>query len=205
MNRIDSIKSYYESNMGKGLPDYCVLGWESEEAQYSRFDALISQIELENKTILDVGCGMGSFAEYLSKKNIKAEYCGVDILESMIKCANEKDLDAKFYHCDIFLDHPFENKSFDLVYASGIFNLNLGNNDDFLFKAVKLFFELSKETVAFNLLHCDSPGKEECYSYFRPEEVKEKLLKMFPDKIKGITMVDSYLLNDFTLIMSLVK
>lgn len=202
MDRIETIRLYYESKMGLGLPDHSVLGWESEEAHFLRFEALADQITLDNKSILDVGCGMGSLAVYLKMKKIKAQYTGVDILKSMIDSAKEKGLDARFLCCDIFQDNCFENERFDLIYASGIFNLNLGNNNDFLFNAIKLFLELSNETVAFNLLHCDSPDREECYSYFSPEEVKNKLLEMFKDKLEGITIVDSYLRNDFTLIMS---
>lgn len=200
MAKIETIKSYYESNMGKDLPDYSVLGWESEEAQHSRFEALVSNVNLEALKILDVGCGMGNFCEYLNKKGIQAEYTGVDILESMIECARMKNLEARFCCCNIFCDKPFNNETFDVVYASGIFNLNLGNNEEFLYNSLGCFFGLAKSIVAFNLLHFKSPDKEEDYFYFDPDELKKELEERFPEVLKDIQIIDDYLHNDFTVI-----
>ncbi len=87
------------------------------------------------------------------------KYTGVDILEAMIERAKAKNLGGDFLHTDIFQGNMFQDRSFDVVYASGIFNLNLGNNREFLIKALDLFMRFSSEAVVFNLLHCDSPDR----------------------------------------------
>lgn len=199
MHKLNIIKSYYEPNMGKDLPDYKVLGWESIESQRLRFDVLISNVNLDGKRILDVGCGLGNLSEYISEKGIKVDYTGVDILEKMIQCAKKKDLEAEFYCMDIFNAHPFKKGQFDVVYASGTFNLNLGNNMEFLKNALIKFFELSHNAVAFNLLHDMSPDKEGQYYYYKPDIVVE-LIKEMPYRIDEVNIIEQYLKNDFTVV-----
>ncbi len=199
MDKLKTIKSYYETNMAKGLPEYGILGWESAQAQQLRFDMLLSSVELEGKSLLDVGCGTGNLLEYIESKGIHVSYTGVDILEKMIEQAKSKKLDAKFHHVDIFKNNIFDDKSFDVIYASGIFNLNLGNNREFLINALRLFFRLSSEAVVFNLLHCGSPDREDTYCYFNPDEVSE-LLSGFEDALEKVELIEAYLKNDFTVV-----
>lgn len=199
MDKLKIIKTYYEDNMAKGLPEYGILGWESEEAQRLRFDMLLSSLNLEGKALLDVGCGMGNLLEYIKSKGINVSYTGVDILEKMIEQAKNKQLNANFYHVDIFKNNIFRDGSFDVIYASGIFNLNLGNNRAFLVNALELFFKLSSKAVVFNLLHCASPDREDKYFYFHPNEISE-ILTGFSNAIEKVEFVEEYLKNDFTVV-----
>jgi trans-aconitate methyltransferase len=201
MKKLDIIKSYYEGNMERGLPEYGVLGWESEEAQRTRFDILLSRVDLEGKKLLDVGCGTGNLREYINSKGISVKYTGVDILDKMIEIARAKRLDAEFINIDIFKNNIFAEKSFDVIYTSGIFNLDLGNNKEFLADALDLFFKLSRETIVFNLLNVASPNREDKYFYFHPDEVAE-ILAGFSDVLAKTEFVESYLDNDFTVICS---
>ncbi len=203
MGKLEIIKTYYEDNLSKGLPEYGILGWESEEAQRLRFDMLLESVGLEGRKLLDVGCGTGNLLEYIISKDIHVDYTGVDILDIMIEQARSKQLAAaKFYHVDLFKNNLFENGSFDVIYASGIFNLNLGNNRTFLIQALELFLRLSGEAVVFNLLHVDSPDREDKYHYFSPGEVGE-ILNSFSSKIKKVELIESYLKNDFTVVCKL--
>ena len=202
MGKFEIIKTYYENNMSKGLPEYGILGWESEEAQRLRFDVLLDSVRLDGKSVLDVGCGTGNLFEYILSKGLRVKYTGVDILGRMIEKAKSKGLDANFYHVDIFKNNIFKDYSFDVIYASGIFNLNLGNNKDFLMKALDLFFRLSEEAVVFNLLHFASPDREKQYYYFHPDEVV-KMIGGFSDKVKKVKIIEAYLKNDFTVACTL--
>ncbi len=199
MKRKERISNYYRNNMEKGKQDYEKLGWESKEAQDKRFDILISETEMEGKTLLDVGCGLGNLLEYIEEKGINVDYHGVDLLEEMIENAKKKNLKGHFYCLDLFKNNPFPDKSFDIIYASGIFNLNLENNREFLRQALQVFLRLSREYVVFNLLHYKSPNREDKYFYFNPAEVKEMLEKDFG--IYDAKIREQYLNNDFTVII----
>jgi cyclopropane fatty-acyl-phospholipid synthase-like methyltransferase len=199
MSKAYEIKLYYEPNLEKGLPDHKVLGWESREAQYSRFEILARNAGLKGKKLLDVGCGLGNLLEYLNELNVPVDYTGVDISRKMIESAKRKNLNGTFLYLDIFSDRIFKEEAFDIVYASGIFNLNLGNNKQFLPVALKRFFELSRCTVAFNLLHYKSPDRDDRYFYFSPDEVLE-VLESAGYSISETRIFEGYLKNDFTVI-----
>ncbi len=169
------------------------------ESQRLRFDILLSNVDLDGKKILDVGCGLGNLYEYISQKGIKVKYTGVDILEKMVYSAKKKRLDAEFLCMDIFDGHPFKKGQFDVVYASGTFNLNLGNNIEFLKAALRELFEISGSSVAFNLLHYKSPDKETPYFYYKPDDVVG-IIEELPYEIDRVNIVEQYLKNDFTVI-----
>lgn len=83
---------------------------------------MLSDIQLENKQVLDVGCGGGQYLEELIKR--KAYVTGVDYSEKMLKLAS-KLLKAKGYkrYSLIKADAnylPFEKDRFDLVVATGL-------------------------------------------------------------------------------------
>ncbi|HOL91725.1 MAG TPA: methyltransferase domain-containing protein [Clostridiales bacterium] len=200
MKKLDIIRTYYEANMAKDLPEYGILGWESEEAQRLRFDMLLSAVDLEGMELLDVGCGTGNLLEHIISKGINVEYTGVDLLDKMIDRAKSKGLAGEFIHADIFEDRIFENESFDVIYTSGIFNLDLGSNIDFLKRAIGLFLDLSRQYVVFNLLHRDSPDREDKYFYTSPDEVGE-LLEEYSDRIENVQFIEAYLKNDFTVVI----
>ena len=198
MKKKDIIRAYYEKNMGENIPDYKVLGWESREAQYARFSVLSENVDLEGKKILDVGCGLGNMLDFLKLNNINADYTGVDILEKMVERARIKNPDGRFLCMDIFVTQNFDTCLFDIVYASGIFNLNLENNMAFLQRALEKFFMLSGCMVAFSLLHVASAEKEQGYYYYNPAEVSDIIKKY---NISGYDIIEQYLHNDFTVII----
>jgi cyclopropane fatty-acyl-phospholipid synthase-like methyltransferase len=199
MNKFEIIRSYYEPKLDADIPDYEKLGWESASAQYSRFAAFADNVQLEGKSLLDVGCGLGNLLEYLTLQKVDVKYTGVDILCKMIEQAKNKNLNGEFHCIDIFKDDPFADESFDVVYASGIFNLNLGNNKDFFSDALCHFGSMARSIVAFNLLDHRSPNREDKYFYFSPVEVLDYIenLSCRPRKVQ---IVEQYLKNDFTVI-----
>ena len=199
MSKLEIIKSYYEPKLASILPDYAMLGWESEAAQRMRFDALIDNIPLDGQTILDVGCGLANLLEYLNQLKIKVRYTGVDILHEMIESVRAKKLSGEFHCLDVFSSHPFQPSSFDVIYASGIFNLNLGNNKEFFEHAMCEFSRLSRRYVVFNLLDNRSPAPEDTYFYYSPAEAIE-MIEHNECRPKKIEIVEQYLNNDFTVI-----
>jgi SAM-dependent methyltransferase len=199
MGKIEKIKEYYKENNKADYPDYYILGWESDAAQQLRFQALINSLDLNGKKILDIGCGTGNFLQYLIQKFTNFNYTGVDILEHMIANAKSKDLKGEFICVDIFKANPFIQNEFDAIFASGTFNINLGNNKKFIVDALRLFDYISNETITFNLLSLNSHNKEENYFYSSPDEICDLIDLNFPSHFK-IKVIEGYLQNDFTIV-----
>lgn len=195
------IFEYYHENMVNYDMDHAKLGWESKQAHEARFDVFLSNIKVEGKRLADIGCGLGSLLGYIKEKGLHVEYTGIDILEMMIHDASQRYPEERFFCGDIFADNrnPFKEKEFDVSYASGLFNLNLGNNQDFFEKALDVMFYISGEAVVFNLLHYQSPGRDNRYYYFKPKEVVS-LLQSGRYPVKELKIVEDYLQNDFTVI-----
>ncbi|MBI9105944.1 MAG: class I SAM-dependent methyltransferase [Spirochaetales bacterium] len=201
MSRIDVLKKHYEPRLEKFSDNSKVLDWENEDAQYKRFIAMTDNLDLSGRSILDVGCGCGDLSAWLKKQNIDADYSGVDILEQMVLRAKNSYPGVVFYCADIF-DSEFNceselcRESFDVTFASGIFNLNAGNNEKFLRKAVPVLASMSNEAFVFNLLDPSSPDKDNNYFYFEPDEA----IALASVYAKKIELIQGYLDNDYTLI-----
>ncbi len=202
MKKQNIIKEYYNTELRRDPERLEYLGWESRESQFRRFQVLTDYVNLENREILDVGCGMGHLLDHLKEKDIPVRYTGLDLLSSMVKEASRRHREHTFFKGDLFREPLFEDKSFDVIYCSGLFNLNTGGNFDFLMTAVETFLRLARDTVAFNLLHMNSPGKEDRFYYFYPDQVIRGIERLYGD-IRSIQLVEHYLNNDFTLFLNL--
>ena len=203
MKKKDIISEFYNKELPLHPDKLECLGWEDRESQFKRFQILTDYIDLNGKKVLDVGCGMGHLLEHLKESDINAEYTGLDLLDSMVDKATERHGDHTFLQGDLFLeDDLFEENSFNVIYCSGVFNLNTGNNFDFLLSAVEKFLHISTDAIVFNLLHKDSPDREEKFYYFHPDQVIRGIEDL-SDEVKSIQLVEHYLNNDFTLFLSL--
>ncbi len=200
---IDKIHDYYKDKIDAQNPDYLIHGWESPSAQLARFNVLVDALsELEHPRILDVGCGVGTLLGYLQSSGSDFSYTGVDLLPEMIDLAKVRHPDGNFLCLDLFKNCPFPEKSFDAIYASGIFNINLKNNKEFILKALSLFSKLANKKIIINLLSDQSPDPEEAYFYSNPDSL---LTWINEAKISHLShnIIGGYLQNDYTLILNL--
>jgi len=197
-DKISKIRNYYGERRNE-CEDHRRLGWESRQAQEGRFETLLGNLELEGKTILDVGCGLGNLYGFLKSKGIKADYTGVDILAEMTQDAKLKYRDGCFMCLDIFKEGRFKDGEFDIVFTSGIFNIDLGNNREFLENALKKFFSIAGEAVCFNILDPGSPEKEKGYFYMPPDEAVKIAMRTGPQGMTAKTSANPYS-HDYTVI-----
>lgn len=196
MDKLDAIRAHYEHRISPGRENFDVLDWASAASQRRRFEVLVEHVPLRGRSLLDVGCGLGDLAAFLRERELDVDYTGVDVLEKMVAACRERLPGERFLRADVFGEHPLPPGAFDVVFTSGVFNLNLGNNLAFLPGAVGRLLELARREVAFNLLHVRSPVKEDRYFFYDPAEVFE-LLRGEPCEIQ---LIDDYLPNDFTVI-----
>jgi SAM-dependent methyltransferase len=196
VGRKRKIQDHYEWRISPHRQNYEILDWASPASQQARFKVLADKIDLHGKSILDVGCGLGDLWAFLKGRGIDVRYTGVDILEKMVQAARERHPDAAFVHGDLFVSNPFGPGSFDVVFSSGIFNLSLGNNLEFLAQATGELLKIARSQLVFNLLHirCRTPDKT--YFHYDPPQVRSLLAGLDCT----IEIVDGYLPNDFTVI-----
>ncbi|URA10435.1 class I SAM-dependent methyltransferase [Thermospira aquatica] len=178
--------------------EYAKLDWEDAYSHLKRFEVLQEAVSLEGKSLLDVGCGVASLYRYLKAYNISFHYTGIDALPEMIHIAQKLSPEAHLLTGDPFQNEIFSPESFDVVFASGIFNLNIGYSHDFLYHAIEKMHLWAKEYVVFNALHCRSQCQETTYLYYNPEQVVNFLSKKYGDTLR---LIDDYLINDFTIVM----
>ncbi len=199
MSRIKSIRKYYKTRIYITSEDHEILGWETKEAQLRRFSVLTDAFELTGKSLLDVGCGLCSLLKYLNSLGIKTDYTGTDIMTEMVEIAKKRYPGTKIYLTDVFNENHGISGIYDIVFSSGIFNINLGNNRNFLPFAVNRLLSFAKKAVVFNLLHMRSSDKDNRYFYYQPDDVRS-ILKTVPGETFSIEILDNYLPNDFTVI-----
>jgi SAM-dependent methyltransferase len=196
MSKRDAIRAHYDHRFSPERANHEILDWASAASQHRRFEVLVDNVDLAGMKVLDVGCGLGDLLAMLQRRNIEVDYTGVDILQKMIDRCRERFGTGRFLQADIFSREAFGAGQFDLVFTSGAFNLDLGNNLDFLPVAIDRLLELSRQYVVFNLLHARWTKPEPGYFFYDPEFVLRQLAR---HKL-AVRLIDDYLPNDFTVI-----
>lgn len=196
MSRQKRIHEHYEHRIHPARQSFDVLDWASRQSQTRRFEVLVEHVELAGKSLLDVGCGLGDLWGFLKDRDLDVDYTGVDLLAKMVDEAARRHGDGRFQVRNIFQADRVELPEFDVVFASGTFNLNLGNNLEFLAAALPRMRALARQCVVFNLLHARQVFEPERYFYSDPAEIVEMLTPAgWPVRI-----IDDYLPNDYTVI-----
>ncbi|HHH76456.1 MAG TPA: class I SAM-dependent methyltransferase [Phycisphaerae bacterium] len=196
MSKNRQIHDHYEHRITNDRENYDILNWASSASQLARFEVFAASVPIEGRTVLDVGSGLGDLYEFLKAIEINVEYTGVDIIEKMTAAAKDRHPSGHFICCDIFDDNSDFPGGYDVVFCSGMFNLNLGNNQAFLKSALLRMMELTTDYLVFNMLHkraCDEPDR---YYYTTPDES----LSILKPHAKELRVLDDYLPNDFTII-----
>ena len=109
-----------------------------------RFKVLTEVGDFRGKKILDLGCGIGDFYQYLQENKIKCEYVGYDINPNIIKLAKERFPKANFEVKDILEeDFPY----FDYIVSTSSFNNKLENisNYEFIQKILEVSYNHLKD------------------------------------------------------------
>jgi SAM-dependent methyltransferase len=132
-----------------GADSSLALGWLSSHDQLIRFQALASIADLNDKTILDAGCGYGDLYAFLSERYQLAHYYGIEQIPELLEYAAKRYAGNVTFIARNFLS--LELPIADYVFASG--SLNYGSSDSgYIFKAITTLFEHCRQGLAFNLL-----------------------------------------------------
>lgn len=201
MSRKRKIQQYYSRRVFPDWEGYEILSWSSREAQFQRFQVLLDIMRSYFSggacpTLLDVGCGLAELAPFLENADFSVSYVGVDLTEEVIGEAAQRHPGLDLRLLDVFADPcPFPEQAFDVVFASGIFNMELGNNQDFAVSGMQRLASLAKHLAVANFLHRRSLLQHSICHFYDPGKLLAQL------QLKGVPLQlhENYLDNDFTL------
>lgn len=195
MNELKVIADFFNNKVKKFGGEVEALDWGSKRTQEIRFLVLSEIGDLNNKSILDVGCGFGDFYTFLKTNGINVNYTGFDISEEVTKLAKEK-----YPELDIRLGSIFDCfTGFDYVIASGIHNIKKGDNYTLEFNIIKKMYELCNIGIGTNMIS----------SYIKNIKLHDYIFQYDPGiilaKCKEISdyviLRHDYLPNDFTIFL----
>jgi trans-aconitate methyltransferase len=196
------IKKTYQEKYKKFGFDPRSLAWHERGAAHQRFRQFWAEIDFNNKSVLDVGCGFGEMAKFLLKRYEGITYTGVDIVPEFIEVAKKTYPEARFETRDYF-KNPI-NEKFDVILASGVLNSNVENNRKWRKENIKVMFDHTKSVLAFNMLGTHPQpknGKESNVWYADSLEVLEYCMSL----TRRVILRANYHPTDFTIFMYPVK
>lgn len=140
------------------------------EGQRRRFETLLKiSGDFSGKKILDFGCGKGDLYEFIKKRDISINYCGIDVNENLIKLAKSKYPETEFIAVDLE-ESEFE-RVFDAIFICGVFNLRIAGIEESMKNVLKKLFRLCKEALHVNLLSYYIAQRNAELFYVKPEEI----------------------------------
>lgn len=171
------------------------LAWFSVDDQLKRFEILTQIGDLNDKSILDIGCGNGDLCYYLSQYFTNFSYHGIDMIPAFLDNAVEKTKDfpdTTFYLGDFMQGNL---PVVDYVLVSG--SLNYKNSDpDFIFKAIAHLYAHCNKGLGFNLLS-DTINTDGILMTYSPKTITDFCKTLS----NSVVVEDNYVDGDFTVMV----
>jgi 2-polyprenyl-3-methyl-5-hydroxy-6-metoxy-1,4-benzoquinol methylase len=142
----------------------------SVEKQMLRHSVHLDSFRTENPSVLDIGCGLGSFYVFLEDK-LKFEYTGIDIIPEYIDYCK-----ANYTNCSFELKNVFETgigANYDNIVLSQVLNNRYKDSDNMavLERMMEMCFEKANVGVSIDLMSDYVDFKIDDLYYYSPEKV----------------------------------
>jgi len=188
-----SIVSEYWNDRAQRYSSDCEKVEWSLRSQRMRFETFLLFHDLNDKSVLDVGCGTGHFAGHLAQRNITAKYTGIDLSKEMILRCKELYPAANFILGNI-LDGQ-ETGAYDFTVSFGIHNIKVPGGREILERMTRRQFELCTTAAHVSILTDRFSGFAPHIQPWRPEEILTLALNITP----FVVLRHDYLPNDFSI------
>jgi len=198
----NQITAHYERRIDPNRASYDVLDWGTRESQLARFRVLLDVLMRSPSpggvpTVLDVGCGLTDLCSFFEQCRFPVDYTGVDLTPGILTEARRRHPGRRLVQADVFDGGPFRGGQFDVTYCSGVFNLQLGNNDEFARRGLAALTRYARHRAVANFLHIRTREKYEHCHYFDPS-----ILAAYAETLgRQVDLVEDYLANDFTIVI----
>jgi SAM-dependent methyltransferase len=119
VRRRERLDDYYNPETRSGPEDVAHAGWRRRIGQWLRFEAAIEPWNWDEiDTVLDVGCGPASLADYMAATDREAAYTGVECRSEAVEFARDQHPEVEIIEGDLF-EPAVVAGQFDLVVAIG--------------------------------------------------------------------------------------
>ncbi len=137
-----------------------------------RFDALLSRLDVNGKSLLDFGCGLAHLWEHLDERRIDCSYTGVDIVPDFIASNQKTHPTQQFRQIATTADITGR---FDIVLASGVFNIryldDAEQNQLYVHEQIKELFGLCNEALTIDFMTSHIDFKQDRAFHFDPAQM----------------------------------
>ena len=140
-------------------------------AKYRRQHEVHASIgPLDGASILDVGCGLAHYYEFLRERGTKVSYVGYDLVPPFIEADRERFPEATFEVRDVTRGVAHET---DYVVMCQVFNRTFESSDnvEVAKKAIEVTFASARIGVSIDMLSKYVNYEEPHLTYFSPEEM----------------------------------
>jgi trans-aconitate methyltransferase len=186
------VTAYFERRLRRYGDSPKSLDW-SEEGQRCRFRVLSEIGRMDNREVLDVGCGLGHYRDYLLETGVSVSYTGIDVSSRMIQAAKRRCPAVPFFVFDgTSKELP---RRADFVVASGVLNVEDGNNEQAMRRLLRTCYSGSKSGTAVNMLSKWARRYDKDRHYYDPC----RLLRFASTLSRRVVLRHDYLPHDFTL------
>lgn len=175
----------YSTRLAKFGDDPRTLGWDKRESQHARFSVAVDTFDFHSRTVLDVGCGLADFRDFLDGHQIApASYTGCDINADLLKRCRIRRQNDVFYEANLLID-DVPGAPYDVVTLFGVvnFRFNEFSNEDFVRGMIQRAYEHCREAVVIDLLTATNDAsypKEDFVYYYDPVEILKFTLSITP-------------------------
>lgn len=162
----DNVKRHFAALLQTETEGHRIAGWGSATSQRRRFEVLADIGDLRGARILDVGCGLGAFHDWLRAREIDHDYHACDVTSDMVAAARARTGLSTIRLGSI--DAVEDDGPFDFVFASGIFFLSQQDGHRTILDMADRMLRLADRGVAFNCLSARAETKEAGEFYADP-------------------------------------
>jgi SAM-dependent methyltransferase len=140
VNPAPAIVAKYEADLDKYGNTFRGVGWTSQEHTDRRYRVMLDLIRrdvVRPVTLLDFGCGLSHFYEFMDANGIDGiEYSGLDLSTRMVDASRRKHPQITYYVVDV-LTEPELVPEFDYVVMNGVFTIRPSQTYDHMLEYFK--------------------------------------------------------------------
>ena len=174
--------SSYAQRIAKFGTERSVLSTGTLQKEMERYDRItsIGILDSDRTVVLDVGCGLSNYYEYLISKKFIGEYIGIDVSLEMLEISKLK-FPKNLYMCGELEEIQADVKEVDFIVSSQTFNRKLHFSDNYeeIENFIKSAVDIARYGVAFDLMSDHVDFFEEKHFYYSPERIFQFCKKEF--------------------------